>query len=111
VPELFESIRELYSPFTLAALPIGTFEPQTMLKSLHMNPNEAVKAHLDLGSPTLSIGIHWGTFMTSNEPYLSPSQQLSDLFKGTTMESREREAVHESQFITTAFGETLFISS
>jgi N-acyl-phosphatidylethanolamine-hydrolysing phospholipase D len=72
-----------------------------------MNPNEAVKAHIDLGSPTLSIGIHWGTFMNSNEPYLSPSQQLSDL----TIEYREQHLIHESQFITTAFGETLFISS
>lgn len=79
-----------------------------------MNPKEAVKAHLDLGSPTLSIGIHWGTFMKSNEPYLSPSQQLSDLFKNTATttdtECQEEQSAHESRFITTAFGETLFIS-
>jgi N-acyl-phosphatidylethanolamine-hydrolysing phospholipase D len=96
VPELFQSIRDLYSPFSLAAIPIGTYEPQSMLKSIHMNPAQAVKAHVDLGSPRLSVGIHWGTFMKSNEPYLSPIQQLSEL-------------AQDGQFITTLFGETLFI--
>ncbi|KAI8369199.1 beta-lactamase superfamily domain-containing protein [Choanephora cucurbitarum] len=98
VPELFQSIRDLYAPFTLAALPIGTYEPRQMLKSLHMNPQEAFQAHQDLGCPQLSVGIHWGTFMKSNEPYLSPSQQLSELTKSK-----------HQQFITTAFGETLFM--
>ncbi|KAI8057554.1 beta-lactamase superfamily domain-containing protein [Gilbertella persicaria] len=95
VPELFDAIRDLYAPFTLAALPIGTFEPRRLLKSNHMNPEEAVKAHHHLGSP-FTVGIHWGTFMKSNEPYLLPRQQVAHLSK-------------EGQFITTAFGKTLFI--
>ncbi|KAL7319085.1 hypothetical protein PS15m_002256 [Mucor circinelloides] len=101
VPELFQSIRDIYSPFTMAALPIGTFEPQTMLKSLHMTPKEAIQAHIDLGSPRISIGIHWGTFMKSNEPYLSPIQQLFDLYG-------KIEENESSRFITTSFGETVF---
>lgn len=101
VPELFQSIRDIYSPFTMAALPIGTFEPQTMLKSLHMTPKEAIQAHFDLGSPRISIGIHWGTFMKSNEPYLSPIQQLFDLYG-------KIEENESSRFITTSFGETVF---
>ncbi|CAO3623873.1 unnamed protein product [Mucor fragilis] len=101
VPELFQSIRDIYSPFTMAALPIGTFEPQAMLKSLHMTPKEAIQAHVDLGSPRISIGIHWGTFMKSNEPYLSPIQQLFDLYG-------KIEENDSSRFITTSFGETIF---
>ncbi|KAL9550200.1 hypothetical protein MBANPS3_004829 [Mucor bainieri] len=101
VPELFQSIRDIYSPFTMAALPIGTFEPQAMLKSLHMTPKEAIQAHVDLGSPRTSIGIHWGTFMKSNEPYLSPIQQLFDLYG-------KIEENDSSRFITTSFGETIF---
>ncbi|KAI7900696.1 beta-lactamase superfamily domain-containing protein [Cokeromyces recurvatus] len=105
VPELFQSIRDLYSPFTLAVLPIGTFEPQSMYQSLHMSPKEAIKAHSDLDFPRISIGIHWGTFMTSNEPYLSPIQQLAKLYNKETL-GNDRE---ESQFITTAFGETKWL--
>ncbi|KAI8641926.1 beta-lactamase superfamily domain-containing protein [Parasitella parasitica] len=100
VPELFQSIRDIYSPFTFAALPIGTFEPETMFKSNYMNPKEAIQAHFDLGSPRISIGIHWGTFMKSNEPYLSPTQQLSELYSKIEDGS--------SRFITTSFGETIY---
>ncbi|KAI7892425.1 beta-lactamase superfamily domain-containing protein [Mucor mucedo] len=95
VSELFQTIRDLYAPFTLAAIPIGTFEPASLFNSLYMTPSESVQAHADLGNPTLSVGIHWGTFMTSSEPYLSPSQQLNE-------ESTSR-------FITSSFGETLLI--
>lgn len=66
-----------------------------------MNPEEAVKAHIDLGLPQLSIGIHWGTFMKSNEPYLSPIQQLSDILLKQNLEN--------DRFIVTSFGKTLFI--
>ncbi|KAI9473720.1 MAG: beta-lactamase superfamily domain-containing protein [Benjaminiella poitrasii] len=107
VPELFQTIGELYSPFDLAVLPIGTFEPHTMFGSLHMGPKEAIKAHNDLGCPRMSIGIHWGTFMKSNEPYLSPIQQLSKLYnKQKKMVVNEQD---ESQFIITAFGETKWL--
>ncbi|CEP11692.1 hypothetical protein [Parasitella parasitica] len=100
VPELFQCIREIYSPFTFAALPIGTFEPAAMFKSLYMNPKEAIQAHFDLGLPRISIGIHWGTFMKSNEPYLSPTQQLHELYSKIEDGS--------SRFITTSFGETVY---
>lgn len=66
-----------------------------------MNPEEAVQAHLDLGSPRISIGVHWGTFMKSNEPYLSPIQQLIDSYS-------KIEENDTSRFITTSFGETIF---
>lgn len=62
-----------------------------------MNPSEAVKAHVDLGLPKLSVGIHWGTFKQSNEPYLSPCQLLSRLWTQT----------NDSQFITTSLGQTV----
>lgn len=60
-----------------------------------MTPSQSVQAHTDLGNPTLSVGIHWGTFMTSSEPYLSPLNQLNEL--------------DTSRFITSSFGETILI--
>lgn len=37
-----------------------------------MGPEDAIKAHIDLGYPCLSVGIHWATFMMSDEYYLDP---------------------------------------
>jgi N-acyl-phosphatidylethanolamine-hydrolysing phospholipase D len=94
VPELFQSIRDLYAPFTIAALPIdggSSYE--------HMNPEKAVKAHKDLGYPMYSIGIHWGTFMTSEEP----SQQLRVLW------DKEEENRKDTTFVTMDFGQSLFL--
>ncbi|CAO3691102.1 unnamed protein product [Rhizopus stolonifer] len=96
VPELFQAIRELYAPFSIAALPIGSYEPPSLFKSLFMNPAQAIQAHQDLGSPQLSIGIHWGTFSQSTESYLLPSHLLSRLWTRT-----------DSQFITTSLGQTV----
>lgn len=60
-----------------------------------MTPSESVQAHTDLGNPTLSVGIHWGTFNTSSEPYLSPTEQLNE--------------INTSRFITSSLGETIVI--
>jgi N-acyl-phosphatidylethanolamine-hydrolysing phospholipase D len=69
------------------------------MKHLHMGPQDAIQVHRDLKNPRLSVGIHWGTFMMSDEHYLSPKQILDTSFEQTA----------DSQFITTAFGETIVI--
>ncbi|KAI9255534.1 beta-lactamase superfamily domain-containing protein [Sporodiniella umbellata] len=97
VSELFQSIHDLYGPFSIATLPIGSYEPHSLFHSLHMNPMEAVYAHRDLGCPSLSIGIHWGTFSQSDENYRSPRQLLTELWTPTA----------DSRFITTSLGETV----
>jgi N-acyl-phosphatidylethanolamine-hydrolysing phospholipase D len=92
VPELFKAIRDLYSPFTIAALPLV----ESPKRSLYMSPEEAVKAHVDLGSPKISIGIHWGTFQNAAS---SPVKTLAQVWKDTDT----------SRFVTLSQGETLFI--
>lgn len=101
MPELFQSIRDLYAPFTIAALPIGAYEPPSIFKPLHMNPTEAIQAHHDLGSPCISIGIHWGTFHLSNENYLSPPELLARLWAA--------QNTNGSQFITASLGQLIDI--
>lgn len=54
--------------------------PTQLMQHLHMGPEDAIKAHIDLGSPTLSVGIHWGTFMMSDEHYLAPRQVLEQVW-------------------------------
>ncbi|RCH95092.1 hypothetical protein CU097_012758 [Rhizopus azygosporus] len=103
-PELFQAIGNMYAPFTLAAMPIGSYLPMELMKHLHMGPTDAIQAHRDLGFPRLSIGIHWGTFMMSDENYLAPKKVLEASWQLT-----KQEVEKESEFITTAFGETIVL--
>ena len=44
----FREIAARLGPLDLALLPIGAYEPRWFMKDIHMNPAEAVQAHLDL---------------------------------------------------------------
>ena len=46
--DFFTDIRRRLGPIDLALLPIGAYEPRWFMKAVHMNPAEAVQAHLDL---------------------------------------------------------------
>ena len=37
-----------YGPFSLAAIPIGEYEPRAFMKYVHVNPEEAVQIHVDI---------------------------------------------------------------
>ncbi|GAA1954375.1 MBL fold metallo-hydrolase [Amycolatopsis minnesotensis] len=55
----------------LAMLPVGAFLPRWFMRQSHMDPAESVRACVDLGAAHF-LPIHWGTFMQSAEPLLSP---------------------------------------
>ncbi|HIF94239.1 MAG: MBL fold metallo-hydrolase [Myxococcales bacterium] len=67
----FSRIGEAMGPFDLVAVPIGAYEPTEMMKESHMNPEEAVRAAIDLGAKR-AIAIHFGTFDLSDEPVAEP---------------------------------------
>lgn len=71
----FSKIQERIGAPRLALLPIGAYEPRWFMKAFHMNPQEALKAHVDLGSE-LSIGMHLGTFQLTDEAYDEPIKAL-----------------------------------
>jgi N-acyl-phosphatidylethanolamine-hydrolysing phospholipase D len=65
-------------PIDLAILPIGGYEPRSLLKSFHMTPAEAVQAFEDLGAKHM-IPIHHSTFKLSLEPLDAPLQWLENI--------------------------------
>lgn len=71
----FKLIRARWGKPDLALLPIGAYIPRKILKSVHMDPAEAVQAYQDLGA-TCSLGIHYGTFMLSGENMAQPIRDL-----------------------------------
>src|SRR5262245_24410052 len=67
----FGSIRARLGRMDLSLLPIGAYEPRWFMQDVHMNPAEAVQAHLDLDSRA-SIGMHFGTFQLTPEGFDEP---------------------------------------
>jgi hypothetical protein len=93
----FGDVRERFGPIDLALLPIGAYEPRWFMQTVHMNPSEAVQAHLDL-SAAESIGMHFGTFQMTTEGIDEPLRALED--------ARRARHIPTSQFRTIGFGES-----
>jgi L-ascorbate metabolism protein UlaG (beta-lactamase superfamily) len=72
----FADIGADHGPFDLALLPIGAYN--TAWPDIHMNPEEAVRAQLDVtGSGSgLVVPIHWGTFRLAPHPWAEPVERL-----------------------------------
>lgn len=73
----FREIRQRLGHIDLALLPIGAYEPRWFMKDVHMNPGEALQAHLDL-EPAQSIGMHFGTFQLTTEGIDEPLRALEE---------------------------------
>nr|XP_033815516.1 N-acyl-phosphatidylethanolamine-hydrolyzing phospholipase D isoform X1 [Geotrypetes seraphini] len=93
----FEQIGKRFGPFDLAAIPIGAYEPRWFMKYQHVNPEEAVRIHIDVQSKS-SVAIHWGTFALANEYYLDPPFKLS--------EALERYGLKTEDFFVLKHGES-----
>jgi N-acyl-phosphatidylethanolamine-hydrolysing phospholipase D len=67
----FRTIGAALGPFDLAALPIGAYLPEAMMRPWHLDPEQAVRAGRDLQGRRL-LGMHFGTFDLSDEPLDEP---------------------------------------
>jgi L-ascorbate metabolism protein UlaG (beta-lactamase superfamily) len=97
---IFPEVRRRLGPIDLALLPIGAYEPRWFMGAVHMNPAEAVQAHLDLGAPE-SIAMHFGTFQLTNEGIDEPLRALE--------EARRVNNVPADQFRVLEFGDAVRI--
>jgi L-ascorbate metabolism protein UlaG (beta-lactamase superfamily) len=98
----FSEIRSRYGVVDVALLPIGAYEPRWFMQEQHMNPDEAVRAHLDLGT-RLSIATHFGCFQLTDEGIDDPVREL-----GVALRTHE---VAPAQFRVLETGETLRLPS
>lgn len=71
----FSAAARKYGGFRLALLPIGSYEPRWFMAYQHMNPDEAVRAHRDLGARH-SLAFHYGTFRLADDAYDAPQREL-----------------------------------
>ncbi len=67
----FGEIGRRHRGVDVALLPIGAYEPRPLLRGVHTDPEEAVRACGDLGARVMAP-MHWGAFLLSAEPPLEP---------------------------------------
>jgi L-ascorbate metabolism protein UlaG (beta-lactamase superfamily) len=68
----FAGIGARFGPFDLTLLPVGAYNEAW--KAIHMDPEEAVRAHGDLGGRVM-LPIHWATFNLAFHRWAEPVQR------------------------------------
>jgi L-ascorbate metabolism protein UlaG (beta-lactamase superfamily) len=96
----FKEIGRRFGPIDLALMPIGAYQPRWFMHKAHMNPDEAVRAHLDVRA-RLSLAMHFGTFRITDEGIDDPIHAL-DL-------ARRAHGVAPEQFRVPEFGQTILV--
>ena len=94
----FVEIGDRFSAIDVALIPIGAYEPRWFMEPMHMNPDEAVRAHIDVRA-RVSIGMHFGTFQLTDEAIDEPLRALA--------RARVAHDVADEAFRTIDFGETV----
>jgi N-acyl-phosphatidylethanolamine-hydrolysing phospholipase D len=96
-------IGERLGPFDLAFIPIGAYAPRWFMKTMHVDPAEAVQLRADLHAGR-AIGMHWGTFENlTDEPLDEPPAVLA--------RQRAAAGLSADQFDVMKVGETRPIAS
>ena len=70
----YADIGAQHGPFDLTLLPIGAYNKSW--PDIHMNPEEAVRAHQDLRATGVLVPIHWGTFRLAPHPWSEPAERV-----------------------------------
>lgn len=98
----FKMIHQRLGSVDLSLLPIGAYEPRWFMRDQHMNPEDAVKAHLDLGSQK-SFAIHFETFRLTDESFSDPREFLKKALINAHLS--------EKDFFAPEVGETLILNN
>ena len=69
----FAEIGADHGPFDVTLMPVGAYN--RAWPDIHMNPEEAVQAHLDVNGGLL-VPIHWCTFRLAPHPWAEPIERV-----------------------------------
>jgi L-ascorbate metabolism protein UlaG (beta-lactamase superfamily) len=69
----FTEIGREHGPFDVTLMPVGAYNKSW--PDIHMNPEDAVQAHLDVNGGLL-VPIHWCTFRLAPHPWAEPIERL-----------------------------------
>ncbi len=94
----FREIGERLPNIDLGIIPVGAYAPQWFMGRIHVNPEEALQIHQDIGARQ-SLGIHWGTFILTAEEIDEPPRRLAQALKnaGLPLDSFSVFAVGETR--------------
>ena len=98
----FKETNKRLGSVDLALIPIGAYAPRWFMKFSHMNPQEAVQAFIDLKAKK-AIGMHWGTFILTDEPVDEPPKMLKEEVK--------KELIDDEVFTVMKHGETIDLNN
>ncbi|HKU38803.1 MAG TPA: MBL fold metallo-hydrolase, partial [Polyangiales bacterium] len=68
----FREIGQRFGPFDLTLIKVGASDPTW--QQIHMSPEDAVRAHRDVGGRLL-LPVHWGTFNLANHAWNEPAER------------------------------------
>lgn len=72
----FREIGASLAPIDLGLIPIGAYDPRWFMRPIHVDPEEAVQVHIDVGA-SRSLAMHHGVFRLTSEPIDEPAQRLA----------------------------------
>lgn len=93
----FKQIGQQRGPLDLSLIKIGDYGNDAAWYSIHMFPEDSIRAHVDLGAQVL-LPIHWGTFELSFHAWNEPIRRAVQSAK-----------THGVQMVTPRLGEVVTI--
>lgn len=79
----FKEIQKRLGTPRVALLPIGAYEPRALMRYMHMNPQDAFQAHIDLQAKR-SLAIHYRSFQLTDEMREQPEFDLHQAMKNSS---------------------------
>lgn len=89
---IFHEIGRRFGPPLVALLPIGAYAPRWFMQPQHANPQEVVQIAGDCGAQQV-LGVHWGTFALTDEPFEEPAEHLASAVRGQGLDGDRFKAL------------------
>ncbi len=90
---IFREIGKRFEAPIVAVLPIGAYAPRWFMQTQHADPEEALQIAMDVGTKQV-LGVHWGTFPLTDEPYDEPEKRLAEAVRAHSSKGLKAMAMH-----------------